>query len=509
MLRQVLSLFLSILIAFAPLASHAKSSAAVARERGLDIIRQFNFKQTPRPFQMARSLGLSGKQVSEGLEKLAASKPAQMSAHFGQTLLFLLSLTVLEVARTELAATGLNPSDKSSLQALQDFVETATPQVIAAATVVLDNGGTYLSIAGAGATTAAAKYPVDALTALLADPTTRPLINQTVRAGAMTIAGTFGWDAAGQLWTDASYLLDTTEEFQRSQSLWRTSKGALKALLFSSTVAADQKDLQLLEKMGSNLKRIIWLDQDLRAEWLDRTVRTRMWTGEAFVLNAALTAAVAGNMVLPGGGWVMGFALGVGAAFIAINIPQEVKDSITGALHTPRLRVQQGRMGTREIEMRSLIHSGGPLYRAQEILGSRRKIRSGYLTIRIEQVRLVLKATKGEHGSSKLSSVAARQRLAQIFGEMNDFFTLEARTWDRLANYAQSSTPHLLRPLDDEKARAGKLAEFFAVIGGELERVLLEQGEGEVQLTKLTGDDREIVNFIELGYLRGFNEDKI
>lgn len=489
---------------FAPQYASAQSSES---GEGLRRVRKFNLASAPKAFQSLRELKVPMNQVTTSLNKLSETKPAEMSAHVGQTLLFLLAVTGIDIVKNELTKQGSQTPTASEI----------ADQILAASNHILNDAGIYLAIIGAGAADVTTRYPIRVLSAWLADPQARPVLAASLRSTMSVLAATGGWDLGAQLKIEASYLLDTPAEFERIQSLFSTAGGALRAMLFANPSAHDDSDLALIEKMGRNLLYVALFDQDLRSQWMDNTLRTRLMTGEFAVLTAAIAAAGIGTLMLPGGGTVTGFIIGVAAVTIAINIPEEIKISITKSLHTVRKNFNHGRLQTNAAEIRSIIHRwssgfqrpGAKLQQLQAELQRRRHLRSNLLTIDLEKMRMVFRESFSP-GTKALLAEQARPRLAGIFLELQDFFKAETQTLALLkASAAKSESSELASYLDSESKRIETLTSFFAQLGQELDVIFVTQAEGRLVFKDVTARAQEFVKFVEVSFSRGFQEDKI
>ncbi len=501
-LRVVLRLLLSLALILPARPAVARSDLTNpltdTRPWALQIAKKIIWEGQPRAFQNLRTLGLSADKIGARLKSVSESRPAEMAAHVGQTMLFLLAAAGIDLIKTRFEAQHQShPSGESLAKAASD-----------AATQIVDNGAVYLSILGAAGVGLASYYPVSALTALLANADSRPIMHERIRISIMMIVANFGWEWGSQLWTEATFMLDTPEEYARVRSLFGMASGAFRHL-FGSRDHTDARDLKLVGKMARNLLYVALIDQEASSRWIDITVRTRIMTGEFAVITAALAAAGIGTMLLPGGGTVVGFILGLGAYLVATSLPHELYDSITGGLHWPRLNFQRGRLRTRELELRQWVRSK-PLFnqsestrlqRARALLESRRGYRSNYLTVVIEQVRMVLKELR----QRSCSTTQARQNLRSLFKGLHDFFSSESAIF----NGFQSRSSIFLQLFVEEENKVLELATFFNEVGLALDGLFDEQPGSEIKFQNLDSQTQEFVKFIEVAYARGFNEKKI
>lgn len=476
----------------------------LSTEAALELIQKNNLQKQPKGFQSLRKMNLPLSQVEDSLKKLGQSKPAEMSAHVGQTLLFLLAVMGIDLVRGEIVrANQGQPSEE------------AFHKVIAqAATHVLNDAGIYMSIVGAGAAEISTRYPVQALTTWIANRETRPILHAAIKSLIAGMAATGGWDLAAQLKTEAVYLLETPEERDRMQSLFSTSAGAVRGLLHSLN-DRDQKDLALIKQFTWNLFKVSLFSQELRAQWIDNTLRTRLLTGEATLLTAAVTAAGVGTMIIPGGGTVVGFMIGVVAITVAINIPQEVKDSITRGYHGVRKRFNYGRMLTAEQELREMIRSwnrvawldaGTKNERLRELILQRQSYRSSYLTIELENLRMLFREVL-KKDSAPVSLQTARASFQSAFTGLSSLFAQELKMIERLkASAHHRGTLEWQETIAREEDRILTLQSFFEQVGGLILPIFDGTHTGPVNFKALDGSAQRAIEFIEVSYSRGFDE---
>lgn len=464
-----------------------------------EIMQRFNFEGLPKSFQNLRSLKGSLPQVQTALAKLAHSRPAEMSAHLGQTLLFLLVVTGVELVQKELKARGEGKPSEESLLYLAGI----------AAQELLNNGSTYMAVLGAAVADLGLSYPAQALSAWLVDPKSRPLMYQTLVRSIVSTGSLVGWEVGMSLWNEAAYLLETTEEYERSKSLFGMGLGALRGLTYSSQ-SSDLFDRKVAKNMLVNIVRVALLEQDLRSKWIDNTFRTRIMTGETALLAAVLTATGVGTMYLPGGGTVAGFIFGVVGIVIVINLPEYIKDSITSGLHGVRLHLNRGRLSTADLEIRgaargaSFVGIEHRVKRLEQLFKSRSMYRSMVLTIEIEKARMVLKHLLRGNGS--LAPEAARDQLQEIFSAILKLYSDQGEITEKVKKNPELQ-PEIVAAFDAELHRLMLLSAFFMQVG--LKADELTGTGGRVEYSALSPEAREFVDFIEIGYSRGFYESAI
>lgn len=494
--RRLLTGLLAVLLVLQPSQAWARDSFPMPQSRALEIVQKLNFQALPKALQ---NLKAPQAKVNEALTRLAKSRPAEMSAHFGQTLLFLLTVTGVEIVMEELRRRGEGkPSDV-----------TLTEMAQIAATHILDSGGTYLAILGAGLADLGFKYPAQAIGVWLADPKTRPILHQSLAHSIRATGGLLGWEFGATLWSEATLMLETPAEFERSKSLFGMIGGSVRSLF--SAEPRDAFDAQLLKTMAWNLLRVALLEQELRSQWIDITFRTRIMNGETAILTAALTAAGVATIWLPGGGTVAGFIIGAAAVVIALNIPEEIKDGITSGMQLFRMGFERGRIRTVEMELRepvgraSRLHAGSRHEQVRELLQRRSSLRSSYLTISLERARLVFKGLFTKRGSATPWPVAQTQ-LRGIFTDMQDFLNEQSEVTERLIKRSASNPNREVTPLlEREQARILNLSSFFLAIAVELDELGADaQGKNEFQTASSAA--QQYIKFIETSYARGFNE---
>ncbi|MGZ3723563.1 MAG: hypothetical protein ACXVA9_11560, partial [Bdellovibrionales bacterium] len=322
-MKRLLKLFLSLNFLVVPVA-YARASGSA------ELAARYTFMNLPKAFQTLRGIGDSSAELDKSLQKLSASRPAEVTAHVGQTLLFLLTVTGIDLVYQELKKN--HETEAAPKEHLLELAGSAAKQI-------LNSGNTWASMSGAGLASGTLDYPITVLTTLIADPQANKLLFETLRGSILTTGAFIGWDAGAQLWTEASYLLEDAEDFERSKSLFGMGSGALRALLVDPA-PQDEKDLRLVKLMFANVLKVAILDQELRAAWMSNLWRTRLMTGEvATLLTSVIVASAVGTMILPGGGTVVGFMFGVGGVAVALAIPQFIKNDITIGLQNVRSRV--------------------------------------------------------------------------------------------------------------------------------------------------------------------------
>ncbi len=500
-LRRLGSLLLAGVVSLSSVPAHARDNR-ISRDQALQIVQKINFNGLPKAFQHLRDLKAAGAKVNEALTRLVQSRPAEMTAHLGQTLLFLLTVTGVEVVMAELQRRREGKPTDATLSELTQV----------AATHVLDSGNTYLAILGASLADLGVRYPAQAISAWLADAKARPILHQSLAYSIRVTGGLLGWEFGATLWQEAALLLETPEEFERSKSLFGMLGGSLRSL-FSAT-PQNAKDAQLLKTMSWNLIRVALVEQELRSRWIDNTFRTRIMNGETAILTAALAAAGVGTMLLPGGGTVVGFILGGAAVLIAINIPEEIKDGVTGGLHSVRMGMQTGRIRTVEFELKepvrrpTLIATDRTPERVEQLLNWRRAMRSSYLTIALERARLVFKGLFRSRGTPTPVSTA-REQLRTVFTDVQEFLNEQAEVTERLAKLgAAHPNPKIAELLAVEQGRVLDLSSFFLQVALELDAI----GDGEqarVDFKTFEPRTQHFIKFVETSYARGFNEDDL
>lgn len=501
-LRRLGSVILAGVVLVTTSTAHARDSR-MSREHVLNIVQKINFNGMPKAFQHMRDLKVNPAKVNETLSRLVQSRPAEMTAHLGQTLLFLLTVTGVEVVMAELQRRGEGKPSDATLAEMAGI----------AASHVLDSGSTYVAILGAGLADLGVKYPAQAISAWLADAKARPILHQSLAYSIRVTGGLFGWEFGATLWQEAAMLLETQEEFERSKSLFGMLGGSLRSLYSASP--RDAKDAQLLKTMSWNLIRVALVEQELRSQWVDFTFRTRIMNGETAILTAALAAAGVGTMLVPGGGTVVGFIFGAGAVLIAINIPEAIKDSVTGGLQTVRMGMQRGRLRTVEMELRepirrrvSLIGLDRSSQRVESLLKWRRTLRSSYITIALERARLVFKGLFRTRGTPT-TPVVAREQLRTVFTDLQNFLMEQAQVTEQLGKMASSHpNPSLARLLEEEQGRVLDLSSFFLQVGLELDQIG-ESDAAKAEFKTLDAHVQHFIKFVETSYARGFDENSL
>jgi hypothetical protein len=503
-MRRACRLLLSLLLVQAQLAQ-ALPSRQFSPDGAVEAARKLTAEGMPRSFEALRRSNINAREFDSELGKIKSSRSVELGAHVGQTLVFLLTVAGIDLVLQEMRQTP-GPVSEQSLGTMAGH----------AAQQILDSGSTWSSMASAGATGALLNYPVKVLTTLIADPKGNKLLFETLRSSILSTATFVGWDAGAQLWKEASYLLEDPNDYQRSSSLFGVGRGAVQALLFSSA-PQDARDLRIAGLMFANLMRVALFDQELRANWINNTWRTRIMSGEfVTLLGSILTASAVGTVILPGGGTVAGFMFGLAGATVSLVIPQEIKDGITGTLQSVRGRVVIQQMYTNTSEMRyrlsrskypGVLNTQERVAEFAKLLERRHALRSNYVTIRFERARLDLKALLNK-ATTSVAAISLREDLHNTFAETLSVLADEKLQLSRMREAAADPVPAELRlKLAEEEDRVEVVRSFLARVSAELESALGEPGP--VDFKALSDNGKVMVKYIEVAYARSFDENKL
>lgn len=495
------------------LLAQAPAGWCMTGRQSVELAQELTLKESPRAFQLMRT---SAATLEKTLKTMADSKPAEVTAHTGQTLLFLLTVAGVDLVYQEIQKRGglgsLKGSDMTSIAAA------AASEIATAAMKLPNSGSLWMSMAGASVASKLLEAPVAALSAVIANPESNRILFQGLQSSILLTGATLGWDLGSQLATEASYLLTDPDDYARSGDLFGVGKGAIFALLFSNDLR-DQKDLALAGKMFRNVLEVALFNSDLRAKWLNNTWRTKWMTGETVTfLGMVAASTIAGTMILPGGGTVAGFMFGVAGAVASWALPDSFKNDITLGLQTVRQQViWAGQLHTNEMGIRGDL--ARPLFayvttdemRLQKVrqdLALRHGYRSDYLTICFERIRNYVKLMTTN--SNNIAS--SRDGIRGAFKDAHDFLDGEHRVVSQFvieASKPGNAGADFSSPMRDEVQRVEFLEDFMQNLGDELENSLNEQSGSQFDFKTLSPSGQEIVKYIEVAYARGFREDDL
>ncbi|MFL5814545.1 MAG: hypothetical protein ACJ763_13295, partial [Bdellovibrionia bacterium] len=206
----------------------------------------------------------------KSLERTVAKKMARGALHgmeeAGRTVVLIMILAGVELVAQEVHRAKLEgrPIDTKRLEKMS----------LDAAEHLLTGGQLISSMATAGLTGALAKKPIQILTSILENATSRKVLVGLVHSGITSFITFTGWEAGSELWSQATLLIPNDKDFDRTKNLVRVLGGA------AHGNADDRRVLSLLiDKMG----QILLYDDDLRTAWLYNTWRLHVATGQFVV----------------------------------------------------------------------------------------------------------------------------------------------------------------------------------------------------------------------------------
>lgn len=329
----------------------------------------------------------SASEADSKLTELAKSKAKQTGGMIFETLLFITTLSVIDVTAREIKKQGVRTLDPRHMSAI----------TLRAARQVVDMPEIYAGLAGASATLAGTKAPVAALRMIFKTPSIKNAFVPVLARAASASITFVGWELGSQLWTEATLLLSETD-YKISKSFLGMGKGVA-AATFAAGSATDRERARVAVLMVRNMIRVAVLNPELRTKWMDNTWRLHVMTGDF--------AALLGSMVLAGEigaryGRLRGFFAGVMLGALTLAIPRKPKEAITGMFQSARASITEAKL--RENSQTLSKTSPGTF---DAILANRRANREALATIAWERVHRAAEAKEADSVTTELRGFAA------------------------------------------------------------------------------------------------------
>ena len=431
-------------------------------------------------------------------------RPFEVSVSVGHGLLFIMTAVGIEMVVHDIQKQGLT-------------WETAGPARLAevaqkVSVEIVNNGQVLTALAGAGALATVAKEPVEAMTRVLVDAEAKATLAKCLSRSILSTVGFLGWEFGAQLWTQASYMIKDTDDFNRLNHVFGIAGGSLRSLLRWNPSESDARDLRIASTMLSNMITILFLDSNLLAKWHNDSWRLRVLTGDAALLMALTAAGVAtGVAVLPAGGMMAGIIFG----YVAWKaVPQRYKDEGTFLFRSMRASLAAGQLYANESEIRGMLSRSlrpGVLSlpeRAKALTQQfvdRSKSRSSFVLAQIDRMHLALKILRRE-GSSAEEKMKARVQIQDGLGEINRMYEQELKTCELLIRYKAAA--ELQVGIATEQLKARELSNFWTAIGSEIRERLTSDIDGKIDISR---DDvgKKLVDFIDGLHIEGFREELV
>lgn len=391
------------------------------------------------------------------LARVAKEKAKQTGGMIFETFLFITTLAVIDVTAREIKRQGLTAVSPKRMGEI----------TLGAAREVVDMPEIYAGLVGASTTIAAAKAPSTAIQLIFKTPKIKSaFVPVLARAATATIAFV-GWELGSQLWTESSLLL-SNEDYEIAKSFLGLGSGVAKTTIAAGTVG-DRERARVAKLMVQNMIRILFLNPDLRSEWMKNTWRLHVMTGDfAALLGAMIMAGEVGSRY----GRLRGFFAGVAFGALTLAIPHGPKDAVTNAFQDVRTRVLRGRL---DENTQYLATRAGASFKT--ILANRHSFRESLSTIAWEKMHRAL-ARK----DVRLPSIELR--------EFSNVYATERAHLESLARTAAG------------RAHAGLLAreiEHVSIVG-EFAAMLADEGASAL------AEDFDFRQIADATNARGFSE---
>ena len=421
----------------------------------------------------------STSELRQKIETAAHDKPKEALVGVGHTLLFMMVLAGLDMTAQEIHKSGVQAVSPSHLaQIIQTVSKT-----------ILDSPQIWTSIFASGGLSLAQK-PALELARVLLQPALKsaflPVLAHTISS---TIAFV-GWEFGSQLYTEATLLLESKQDFEIASSASSMARGVYGVAVASrarTASAADQNGARVARLMLQNMTRILLYDSKLRNEWFYNTMRLHIMTGGfATLLTAMIASGAIGTMIFPGGGTLVGLIFGLIGGVISMFIPQKNKDQITWGFQSVRKEAlwfmlfrNKNRL-TYEINLNSMHPDDFKNGFADDLI-ARHGLRSRLATIEFERLMTDFK-TNGYLKDAKSSFANIKEIYAREFKVLSDIRALDTKI---------TSQPYYATLLNREVVRCRSMLEFM--------QALLEEATANPK-----SDD--LLKYIEASEARGFDE---
>jgi hypothetical protein len=455
-------------------------------------------------------------------------------AHNTQTLVLLWILGAVESVHQQ---QKLNSISKSPLKSIQDFVGLA----LGVGSHMINSTELFASMLGASAVGRTAAPALGIFNQLAAGSTTRPFLAKLLTGGVASFVTFLGWEAGHRIIEEGIYLLEEGDI------------KVAKELKFTEMMMGrgTQEQRQVFARLMGNVWAILsWSDPQESQMWLYNTWRLNIMTGEFFtMLVSMVTAGTAAGTLVPGPGWLVGFAGGLVGGLVAIFIPAAYKRPGTDALRRGRMNVANGRMQVNEryvldvdrylTDPLPLSDSKSHMRRLEGLLRQRSGYRADLATalieqaydgfIRIQESEMILKmieaglnakdvqtVTQNAEPAANTDSLKAeafenisdgRKRFAYYFAELLNLQIRETEFFGRLI-YPPDRAAHPMTPL---LIKEFKKQEEVHVSLRQMQAGLFPEKLKETGLDKL--DDQQKAKLISgslillnLLYMRSFDE---
>lgn len=321
--------------------------------------------------------------------KSAAEMPLGAAVGVGQTLLVMMTLAGVELTAQQIQKNGGHHPTAAQLSAIASQVASATVNSPQIWTSVVASGGFSI-----------AQKPALALGQVFLSPKLRAAFAPLLARAITSTIAFVGWDFGAQLWTEASLLLKSPDDYKIAMSSFGMSKGLLTTALASSNTSNSNLDRQrsrVAKEMMHNMLLVL-SNSDLRSALASNFLRTDLMTGEFQSMLASFIAAGAvGTAIFPGAGTLAGLIFGAVGIVGAQFVPQPTKDRITNSWQMVRAKVISSELKQNFSELRADVTSPYLTSQAATIsvandFNSRKSLRSRLMTVGWERMFLEARA---------------------------------------------------------------------------------------------------------------------
>ncbi len=324
--------FCSIFLAAVLIITSAASVPLSAQEQGeKNLVRQAGEKYA----RSSRHLSPTRLKRVLGGSKGMAQKTSNFAGHQFQTIILISILSAAEIYKEKLRLKKIKNEDYNFYRNLAEVPELA----LEAASELVDSGEFWSSVLGASTARVFLGAPTNAIIAILQNATSKKLLKDLIASGLNTYVTFVGWEFGGQLFKEATMLLEEDADYELAQNF-----GSL--LIKTVRAKATAQERSVISAVLLNMARILFTDLDLLQMLTWNTWRERIATGHfATLVTAMATASTAGSAVgtalFPGAGTVAGWLIGgasglVGGAIAMFAVPKEYQDKMTLGMRKAR-----------------------------------------------------------------------------------------------------------------------------------------------------------------------------
>ncbi len=255
-------------------------------------------------------------------------------AHSGQTILLILGLTFMDLARQQLEVAGIKSTDMD--------IEEYKRNMVQAKNQIINSTEIWNSILGAGIFGTAAAKPLAIFNKTIQNSKSSTIIKNFVTAGVGTFITFLGWEFFGQIINEATNLIEDDDDYEKANQHFIKY---LRNIILNYRVGPEPgkndeiaEELRIVQMVIKNIG-IVFSEPELRSYLLFNLFRERLATGHFTTLVASMvTASAVGTTLFPGAGTVLGAMFGLVGGVISIFIPHSVKDKITDSFWEVRVR---------------------------------------------------------------------------------------------------------------------------------------------------------------------------